>query len=82
MKVVNREKPGVKQTQPYLQCDSRNKHLILIIWLVRANLLRCSGNRNLIYKNEHEVSPCSIQANVSIQQQIVQVVSCHKLSSF
>jgi len=51
--VANCENPSVKQTQPSLHCDSTNKYLILIIWLVRVNMLRCGGNRNLFYTNEH-----------------------------
>lgn len=80
--VANCETPGVKQAQISLQCDSANKYLTLIIWLVRVNTLRCSGNRNLFYTNEHKISPCSIQAKVSTQQQFLQVLSCHKLSLF
>jgi hypothetical protein len=45
-------------------------------------MLRCSGNRNLVYTNEHKINPCSVQAKVSIQQQFLQGVSCNKLSFF
>jgi hypothetical protein len=80
--VKNCENPGAKQTQPSLQHDSANKYLVLITWLVRVNMLRCSGNRNLFYTDEHKISPCSIQAKKSTQQQFLQVLSCTISVSF
>jgi hypothetical protein len=64
--------------------DARFNHqeLILIYLACQREHAKMYGNRTLVDTDEHKISPCSIQANVSIQQQLLQGVSCNKLSLF